>query len=296
LTEAKIVVAVWREGSLTAAAERLNISLATVSRRLSDLEQSLGVVLFERTTRALRATTAGHQLARRLELGLAEIDAALRSVHEEAGQAVGIVRMSVPPSLSEILTPILHDLRTNHPGIRLHVYVTEKRLHFADEDIDVLLRVGRLEEENLVAAPLTRYRHQLVAHPDRVAAIRTPNDLQEHPALVWGSEHNAARWTLQKGKKIHAITPTPSILSNDYELLAQLAASGTGVAEIPAIVAVDSRNQERILRVLPEWELPEVTLSILYSPHLLPTSVRIVVDHFKQAFAKQDPTCKPNQG
>jgi DNA-binding transcriptional LysR family regulator len=282
--EARVVVAVWKTGSLTQAALLLNVSLPTVSRRLTELERTLGVVLFERTTRSLRATSAGEELARRLEPGLELLDVAMRRVHDDSQEAAGLVRLSVPPNLSSILGPILASFRTLHPKVRLQVEVTDRRLHYAAEDVDVLLRVGRLVEENLVAKPLHSYSHILCACPESAAKIQNPNDLRGAELALWGRGEFDREITLLNQTQTITLAVQPSMLTNDYGLLAAIAADGGIVAELPSLVAAAWLQSGRLVRVLPDWRLSDVTLSILYAPRLLSTSVRLLVDHVRASF------------
>lgn len=287
----QVVVAVWREDSLTGAAERLGLSVATVSRRLSDLEDELGVLLFERSTRSLRATPAGEALARRLERGLAEVEVALRSVTDSEQKVSGTVRLTIPPNLSTLFAPMFSRFQEQHPEVRLHVYVSERRLTYAEEDIDVMIRVGRLESERLVAKELLRYRHVLCATPQVARAITCPSRLEKAPHLVWGHPSARASWRLSSpGKEDIDAGHSEIFLCNDYSLLESMLKEGRSVGELPAFLFTNAAADGLLERVLPDYELEETTLSILFGTRLLPLVVRRFVDHIRSEFASPSVT------
>lgn len=283
---ARIVVAIWKEGSLSAAATRLNTSAATVTRKLRDLENELGVVLFERTTRALRITPTGEELAIRLERGLSEMDCAVQAVRQQDESVRGLVRVSVPPNLAQIFGPMFSRFRSGFPEVQLRVYATEKRLIYATEDIDVLLRVGRLEEEGLVAKPLARFRHVVCGNPDLRRKMRRPADLERAAIAAWASDGPPAPWHLERDGDVVKAAIHPALVTNDYALIVHAICNDEMVGELPGLIAAPLLESGQIVRLLPKWQLPEVTLSILYPAHrLLPSSVRALTAHMRSEFA-----------
>ena len=286
---ARIVVAIWKEGSLSAAANRLGTSPATVTRKLRDLEQELGVVLFERTTRALRITPTGEELAIRLERGLSEMDCAVQTVRQQDEKVRGLVRVSVPPNLAQTFGPMFSRFRSGFPEVQLRVHATEKRLLYATEDIDVLLRVGRLEEEGLVAKPLTRFRHVVCGNPGLRRKIRRPADLERAAIAAWASDGPPAPWHLERDGDVVKAAIHPALVTNDYELIAHAIGNDDMVGELPSLIAAPLLESRQIVRLMPKWQLPEVTLSILYPAHrLLPDSVRALTKHLRSEFETFD--------
>ncbi len=283
---ARIIVAIWKEGSLSAAASRLNTSPATVTRKLRNLEQELGVVLFERTTRALRITPTGQELAIRLERGLNEIDRAVQAVRQQDEHVRGMVRVSVPPNLAHIFGPMFSRFRASFPQVQLRVYATEKRLLYATEDVDVLLRVGRLAEEGLVAKSLTRYRHVICGAPDLRRKIRRPADLERAAIAAWASLGPPAPWHLERDGDVVEAAIQPALVTNDYQLITHAISNDHMVGELPGLIAAPLIESRQLVRLLPKWQLPMVDLSILYPAHrLLPSSVRALIEHLRSEFA-----------
>ena len=284
--QARLIVAIWRAGSLTVAAEKLGLSVATVSRKLSDLERELGIVLFERSTRSLRASTAGGELAARLERGVEEIDQAMRLVREDEAQAAGTVRVSLPPSLAGLFSPMIASFHRSHPKVTLVFHATERRLDHAEEGVDILLRVGRLVEIDLVAQPLISYPHVLCAAPEIAATILEPTELEAFACAIWGPPEVSANLQLVSGNDICNVSLAKSLITNDYSLVAELLETGEYVGELPWLIAHPLLATGKLVRVLPAWELPKVTLTVLYGARLLPRAVRAFVQHLRTSFAK----------
>lgn len=286
IDSARLVVAIAREGSLTGAAARLDLSVGTVSRRLAALERELGVVLFERTTRTLRTTPTGRELAFAFERGVDEIERALRRVRDQEDTVSGIVRATVPPTLASVFAPMLIAFQAAYPEVRLQLVATEERLSYSMEELDVLIRVGPLEEDELVARPLVSYRHILCATPKVARRIQTLEDLASARAMVWGRRSSDAVWNLERGGESLRFEPQAVLLTNDYALIAQMIESGDAVGELPAPVASVLLEEHTLARVLPAWRLPSVSLSVLYAPRLLPRAVRVFVEHLRGEFAE----------
>lgn len=283
--DARLVVSIARAGSLTGAAERLDLSVGTVSRRLAGLERELGVTLFERTTRSLRTTAAGRELALGLERGVEEIDRAMRRIRDQEGTVVGVVRATVPPHLASVFAPIMSTFQSTHPDVRIQLIATESRLSYSFEELDVLVRVGELDEEDLVARPLISYRHIVCAHPALASRIQTLEALESTPALVWGSRSGKITWQLQRLGDTRRLQPRETLLTNDYDLIARMLAAGNAVGELPALIAQPLLEAGRLAEACPDWQLPAVSLTALYAPRLLPRAVRAFVDHLRGSFA-----------
>ena len=284
IDKTRVIVSIWKEGSLTAAAKKLGVSIATISRALSELENELGVVLFERSTRTLRVTEQGKELAIRLERGLNEIEQALQMVREQEETLTGTVRLTLLPSLEELFAPMFFSFQQSHPDIKLQIYVTERRLSYALDNVDLMIRSGALVEEKLVAKPLATYHHVLCALPQIANAISQPKELSAHPLVAWGHEHSHPTWTLCKGKQKEVLSINPPFLSNDYALISSMIQQG-GVGELPYFLAQSLVDSGTLVRVLPDWQLPEVTMYVMYAYRLLPKTVRVLVDHLRKEFS-----------
>lgn len=281
LLEAQAFVAVVELGGLRPAAERLGVSAATVSRRLAELEESLGVRLLERTTRSLRVTDAGRVFHSACARGLESMQAAEELVAARAGRVAGTVRVSTARNLGPLLLEGLAAVQRAHPELRLVLVETELLLDAHRDSIDLFLRVGEPKDDRLVARLLGSYPHVLVASREylrRAGRPQQPKDLESHRLLLFDNRRGLLGVDLlpTSGGPPERVELRPSFAANDYETLARAARAGMGIAELPAILL---GLHAGLGRVLPGYTLGEAKLHLLYaSDRLLSRAVRAVVE------------------
>jgi DNA-binding transcriptional LysR family regulator len=281
LLAAEAFVAVVNLGSLQKAAARLGVSSATISRRLTELENELGVRLVERTTRSLRVTELGRAFHDQCTRGLDTLADAHDLVASSEARIAGTVRISSPPNIGPLLLGAIAKVRTAHPEIHVVLVETERRLDQRNDDIDLFVRGGEVSDERLVARTLVTYPHVLVSsreYMSRAGAPVTPADLETHQIIVFGGRRRFAGWDLMPvrgGASVH-IDVRPGFSSNDYATIAHAVRSGMGIAELPAILY---EQRASLVRILPKWALHDITLKLLFaSDRLLSKAVRAVID------------------
>jgi DNA-binding transcriptional LysR family regulator len=149
------------------AARRLKMPTSTVSRRIAELEQALGVRLIERSTRSLRLTDVGSEVLEYAHRG-AEISEAIDNIaSNHLSKVSGNLRLAAPPSISDsLLAPIVVAFQKEYPDVHIQVFITERIVDQIAEGVDLAFRVGELEDSSLVARRILTYRHQLVASPE----------------------------------------------------------------------------------------------------------------------------------
>jgi DNA-binding transcriptional LysR family regulator len=279
LTEAFVTVV--NLGSLQKAAIRLGISSATISRRLSALESELGVRLVERTTRALRVTDLGRAFHDQCARGLDALAEARDLVASNEARVRGTVRVSAPPNIGPLILRAIADVRGAHPDVHVVLVETDRRLDQGRDELDLLIRVGDVADERLVARKLATYPHVLVSSKEYLASAGTPaapGDLESHKIVTFGGRRRFVGWDLvplRGGARVH-VNVRPGLSSNDYGTIAHAVRSGMGIADMPAIL---HDHHASLVRVLPKWTLGDVTLNLLFrSDRLLSRAVRVVID------------------
>src|SRR6266403_6182988 len=156
------------------AARRLNMPLSTVSRRVAELEDQLGVRLLERSTRNLRLTDVGAEVLEHARRS-AELSEAVDNIASNHLSSVsGTLRLSAPPSISDsLLAPLVGAFQASYPKVRVQVFITDRIIDQIAEGVDLVFKVGeQLKDSSLVARRILTYRHQLVASPVYLAKYK----------------------------------------------------------------------------------------------------------------------------
>lgn len=286
LKAAQMFVAVVRAGSLSAAATRAHVPLATLSRNVRQLEEELGVQLLERSARGTKLTDAGMQLYEHAGRGIDALQEGELAVTSHRHVLKGRLRLSIPPSFAP-WWELLAEFQREHPDIQVVVYTTERAVDVSIEGIDVALRIGSIAQESLVAKRLLRYRHVLVASPmlvERLGRPTSPDALLALPAGVWVRDASAhPSWRVGD----RDIEPTPILAVNDYLHLRERAIRGDLVTELPPFLATEALRDGRLVALLPDHQLPEQQVSLLYQRQHQPSRVvRAYLEHCQRAVGR----------
>jgi DNA-binding transcriptional LysR family regulator len=263
---AKVVEA----NSFSEAARRLGLPVSTVSRRVAELEDELGVRLLERSTRCLRLTELGLEVYEHAQRTTEISEAVNDIVSNQQTDVTGILRLSTPPSISDsLIAPLVGAFQASYPNVRVQIFVTERYVDLISEGVDVAFRLGELKDSNLVARKVLTYRHQLVACPHylkQIKPLKCPQDLLEHKLLAFGSHQGTSSWELfhVDGNDKQTVTFQPYVSINDFFGLSSLLISGGGIGVLPPIVQPELVREGRLVEVMPDWRFKTLNLSIVY--------------------------------
>ncbi len=263
-----LYVKVVENNSFSRAAEREGTPVSTVSRKISELEKALGVRLLERSTRRLRMTEIGQDYYQRCRRGLEEFETANLMVMDQQAQVSGRLRLSVPPSLSDVvIIPLIEAFQARYPNAIVNCLVTDRHVNHIEDGIDISLRVGDLKDSSLVARRLLRYRSVLVASPgylERAGAPSHPNELPLHALVAFSRWEPAVTWVLENNGESHKVNVQPRIAINDYAGVQSAVMNGLGISEIPSILCGQRLLDGSLVEVMAEWQFAPVTLSAIY--------------------------------
>ena len=292
-----IFAAVVEAKSFSEAARRLKMPLASVSRRVADLEDQLGVRLLERSTRSLRLTEVGAEILefaqRSVEIGEA-VDGIV-SNHQTS--VSGLLRLSAPPNISDsLLTPLLAGFRASYPGVRVRALITERQVDHIADGVDIAFRVGVLKDTSLVARRILTYRDRLVASPEylkRVAPPQNPGDLLSHHMITfeyWKAE-TSLTFVHVNGRDTETVTFVPYLSMNDFTGLTPALMAGEGIGFLPPVVQPELIREGRLVEVMPDWHLPTLDLSLVHlGNRLVARPVRV----FKEFAVQMAPAIFPD--
>lgn len=266
LNALKMFILAVRSGSLSAAARQNNIPLPTLSRRISELENELNVVLLERTVKGCRATESGIKLLNQTSSAIDILNDAEQALTTGTPHITGRLRLTMPQSL-EPWWEIIRQFQQMHPKIAVNVYATERRVDLISEGIDVALRVGSIADDDVVARHLLDFRHILVASPKLFLDSelpKEPSDLMNCPCAAWGSVIGTRPvWMLGE----HAYDVPAIFMVNDYLHLRSGALAGDYITELPAFFAAEYINNGKLIEILPQTRLPYSSLHLVYKKH-----------------------------
>ncbi|GJM11228.1 MAG: transcriptional regulator [Lysobacteraceae bacterium] len=283
LNALRVFAAVVEAHSFSQAARRLGMPISTVSRKIAELEKQLAVRLLERSTRQLRLTDAGRNVLQHAQRCADISDAVEQTVSKQLAETKGTVRLSAPPSIADtVLAPLATEFQREHPEVRILVLVTERFVDPIAEGLDLVFRVGPLDDSSLVARPVMRYRHQLLASPDYLAGHPSPNkpaDLTRHRLLAFSFWTPRFTWNLSRGQRSETVSFQPHLAMNDYLGLATALTSAAGIGEMPPIVRPDLIQSGALIEVMPDWNFPVVDVSIVHlGNRYMPKPVRLFKD------------------
>lgn len=242
LVDLVVLARVVERGSFARAAADLAVPPSTLSRRVAALERRLGVRLLERTTRHVRATEIGEQLAERGQRVRRELEDAERAVADHQRAPRGLLRLSVPtPIADDFLGPALCEYLRRYPDMRVEIVAEDRIVDLVTEGFDAALRIARLADSSLGTARLGVVAPVLAAAPrylERAPPLRRPRDLAAHAIVAFGKRRRQTWSFVGRGGATEEIELSPRAIASSAPLVAQLAADGAGVAMIPKFVAV----------------------------------------------------------
>ncbi|HWZ60083.1 MAG TPA: LysR family transcriptional regulator [Gemmatimonadaceae bacterium] len=282
--------------SFSEAARRLRIPVSTVSRRVADLEDQLGVRLLERSTRTLRLTDVGSDVLEHARRGAELSDAVDHIVSHRRSNVSGILRLASPPSISDtLLAPLVNAFQECYPNVRVQIFVTERFVDHVAEGVDLGFRVGGPRDAALVARRILLFRHQLLASPaylETCKAPATPRDLLGHRLLAFSRWTPENRWTFVQanGKGTETVTFQPYLSMNDYAGIVPALLAGVGIGELPPLVRPELLRDGRLVEAMPKWRFRTLDLSVVHlGNRYIPPAVRA----FKEFVTKQSPALFP---
>ncbi|TSJ61097.1 LysR family transcriptional regulator [Starkeya sp. 3C] len=278
-----VLLAVVEAGSLSAGARRLNAPLATVSRKVGDLERHLGVRLLLRTSRGLALTEEGRAFVAASRRILDALDAAERQASGDHGALRGGLHVTAPIAFGEsYLLPIALDFLKEHPAIDLRLSLVDRQISLADEHIDVALRIGHLADSTLIATRVGTVRRVICASPaylDRRGVPLRPDDLAGHDGISFQGFATAPEWRYRGDGVAFAVDPRPRLAVNTTEAAIQAALAGVGLIRLLSYQVADHLRTGDLREVLTEHAPASLPVNLLHAPsNPLPLKVRSFLD------------------
>ncbi|MBL0919903.1 MAG: LysR family transcriptional regulator [Hydrogenophaga sp.] len=256
-------------GSLSAAAQRLDTTQPTVSRRLQALERHFGVRLLQRSTHAATLTPDGERCVVMARALVDEWEAMQETLRGSRGAASGTLKVLVPHALgqSQLVEPLAQYLHA-HPDVRVEWLLSDRRPDFVAEGIDCAIQVGEIDDPNLVVIPLNALPRIVVGAPALLGRRRPPQTPEALQALPWLALQTFYRDRVDlhpvAGGPPRSLAIQPRLRTDSLYALRSAALAGLGAAVVSAWLVADELREGRLVHLAPGWAAAPLPVQLAY--------------------------------
>lgn len=292
----KTFVRVSELSSFTQAADSLGLPRSTVSDQVQALEELLGTRLLQRTTRKVQATQDGLLLYERSRELLAQVDELEALFRQDATALVGRIRVDMPTVLArKVVLPRLGEFAGRHPGLELEVSSTDRRVDLVREGFDLVLRVGPVLDNALVARSLGAFPMVNVASRGYLEVHGTPHSLADlarhrlvHYLSVLGGRPPGFEYLV--GGKVHHLPMAGAVTVNNAEAYSAACLGGLGIIQVPVHGVREYLHSGELVALLPDHPAPPLEATLLYAHRRLPRRVRAFMEWLEAVVGEQTRT------
>lgn len=289
------VIAIARRGSFRAAALDLGVSTTALSNAIGQIERQLGVRLFNRTTRSVALTDAGHSFVERVGPALTDIHEAMEAVRSQQEVPSGTLRINAFPSAArEIMVPLILAFLRTHPLVHIDLVTEGRLIDVVGEGFDLGVRSADLVPSDMIAIPLRGPRRfAVVATPEyfeRHAKPRVPADLHGHPCIrVRLPNGMLYRWHFERNGESVLINVDGPITLDEASLARMAVLDSVGIGFFMESDVRDEIAASRLVRVLEDWTPPLAPLALYYPSRRNPSAAfRAFIDLARGAAIRDD--------
>ncbi len=286
-----VFVKVAQAGSLSAAAQALGLSKSTVSKHISALEEHLGVLLLNRTTRRLSLTDLGTAYRDHAQRILGDIEETEIAIQGHTVEPKGKLRVNAPMSFGILhIAPQLPGFMAAHPRIEIELALDDRRIDLIEDGFDVAIRIGRLDDSALIAKRLASVEFICAAakrYLDRRRPIERPEDLSDHNCLRYSLGRQPNEWRFERDGQDIAVKVAGTLIANNGDALREAAVGGLGVVYQPAFLIGAELEAGRLQPLLQHWSTPTIDIHAVFpEQRRLQPKLRQFVDHLASAFRR----------
>jgi DNA-binding transcriptional LysR family regulator len=291
LTGMMVFAQVVQAGSFSKAAENMGMSKSSVSKKVTYLEDRLGVRLLNRTTRKLSLTEVGHVFYERCERIMSEAEEAELAVTRLQDEPRGHLKISAPVSFGvKHLGRPLAVFLAKYNDLSVDVQLNDRYVDIVDEGFDLAIRIGRLPDSSLIAKKIGVSRLVVCASPEywqKNAKPNHPRELEDMNCLIYTLSRNAGGWPYQENGTTQLVKIDGDVKANNGDIIRDMAINGSGVAVSPAFIVGQELANGKLQAVLEEYEVEPINIYAVY-PHNrhLSAKVRLFVDFLKDWFGQ----------
>lgn len=280
--EVAIFIKVIQKGSFTRAALALDMPKSTVSTKISNLEKLLGTTLITRSTRKIRLTPAGEAFFLRSTKAIEEITAAGIAVRSENIEPQGRFRITAPVDIGNTILPSLTALfLKKFPKVQFDILLTDRRIDFLEDDVDLAIRAGQLKDSSLIAKKVGEVVFKIYASPKYLKENGEPSTLKElgSHTCVHFTPLLSEGWHLVNGKRSALITLTKKIVVDNMSLAHSLALEGIGIAFMPSFLCESEIKTGKLIHILQEWTSEVAPMHFVYpAQKYVPPAIKAFIE------------------
>ncbi len=280
-------------GSFTKAAESLDIGRPQVTRYIQELETSLGVRLFQRTTRKVALTAEGERFYERVQEILADISAATTMFDRSGATLAGRLRVDIPTAFAQLkFIKSLKEFTAAYPGINVVLGVTDRAVDLIGEGIDCALRIGDLPDSSLIARPIAMATMVTCAAPAYLHEHGEPetlDDLASHQGVNFlsGQSNRTLPWHFSVKGQDRVFVSNTGITVNESNAYVQCGVSGFGIIQAPGIAVAEHLDSGDLVEILNRYRPAPRPVTLLYPSrtHLAP-QVQVFIEWLQERFPR----------
>ncbi len=283
---------VVESSSFTAVSEKLRIPKATLSRKIADLEESVGAQLLLRTTRKIQPTDLGREFIQRANTILAAVEDARSLANKSHQEPEGLLRVTAGVEFGlSVLNPLLIQFQKLHPRIQLELDLTGRFVDLATEGFDLGVRIGPLEDSTLSCRKVGSFTYGLYGSQEFIqkqGPFRNVRDVSQVAHLAFSRAERHQKWTLSRGAETETLTVNPRLISNNYSVITRAAEEGLGMAFMPHFLAYPSTSKKMLKNILPEWSSEEIPIQLVFpQQRFISKKLRLLIDFLSHNVTKK---------
>jgi DNA-binding transcriptional LysR family regulator len=286
LNDMALFVEVVKARSFRGAALALGMPNSTISRRIAAFERAIGLRLLHRTTRTVGLTEAGQLYYARCKRIVDEARIAHEHLADMLAEPTGVLRASFPVDFAvTYLAPIITAFAARYPTVTFEFDLAPRQVNLVSEPFDVAIRIGELEDSQLIARHLASPVPGLYASPGYLAREgepANPSDLAQHACL---NMFKSSRWTLANGADTVEVAAVSRYSVNSAGMLRRLATLDQGVVMMPEAIVADDLAAGKLRRILPGWHGRPVPVYALTETRLLPAKTQRFIEFLRECLA-----------
>ncbi|WP_165314032.1 LysR family transcriptional regulator [Vibrio ziniensis] len=289
-----IFVAVVECGSFSLAAEKLGVTKSAISKRVTQLEDDLGIRLLNRTTRKLSLTEAGKRYYDHASQALALAQQGMDAVTELQGEPQGKLKITAPMSFGVLyIAPIIAEFLAQYPKVTIDLQLEDQMVDLIEGEFDLAIRIGNLPISNLVAKRLVQCKSVLCASPDYLkkhGSPQKPSDLIDHNCLVYSYFRGGSEWTFEQQHNEFKVIPKGNFIVNNSEAIRRALIEGLGVGQLPTFLVSKDILSGKLISIMTAYSLPEHAIYAVFPERKhLPHKVRAFMEYVADKLGRLTP-------